>query len=295
MKLAILLAALAPLVTAKCPSVPTADDKFQLDAYLGRWYEVAKNAGFARIFERDGYCITADYSLNSDGSIKVDNGLSKGGPDGDRKDAIATAKQVSGAKLGVSFFLPSFDFSYQDYWVIDLEGSAEESYQVAMVWSCQTTLGIDNQNMWILSRTPTLPPGVTLDSLYAKASAMGVDVPALKMEENDFTGCVFSGVPVEASDSVFEGDYSDPNHPGCPRNINVSSDGMTGYVTGADGDEGSPDCANAVAWGPLDASINGDSIKIDFSPKGGPSDLTAEYDYKDGGVLFSDGNLWSKI
>jgi hypothetical protein len=66
-------------------------------------------------------------------------------------------------------------------------------------------------------------------------------------------------------------------------------------VSGEDGDEGSLDCANAVAWGPLEASINGMNIKIDFSPKGGPSDLTAEYDVEDDGILFSDGNLWAKI
>ena len=72
----------------------------------GKWYEVSKSSFFASIFERDGYCITAEYTDNGDGTIQVDNGLSKGGPDGERKDALATAKQLDGAALGVSFFLP---------------------------------------------------------------------------------------------------------------------------------------------------------------------------------------------
>lgn len=281
--------------SATCPDVPTADDKFVLDSYLGRWYEVAKNAGFARIFERDAYCITATYSGNEDGTIKVVNAQHKGSPDGDYEEAVATAKQVDGAKLGVSFFLPGYDFSYQDYWVVDLIGSAEEEYQVAVVYSCQTTLGFDNSNMWILSRTPTLPSGVTLDLLYSRAASLGIDVPSLKMIENDVNGCEY-GHPVPPSpSSIFDGSYSDPNHPGCARTVQVAGDGVTAAVYGEDGDEGSSDCANPVAWGPLEASVSGDAIKIDFSPKGGPSDLTAEYDHDDDGILFSDGNLWSKL
>ena len=290
--LAVLALSGLTFASAKCPNVPTADSKFVLPAYLGKWYEVSKNSGFARVFERDGYCITAEYSDNGDGTIKVDNGLSKGGPTGSRTDAIATAKQVDGAKLGVSFYLPSFDFSYQPYWVVDLVGSAEDGYDVAVVYSCSTTLGLfDNANVWVLSRTPALPTGITLDLLYGRLAANGVDVAALKMVSNDITGCY----PKAAMASVFDGDYSDPNHPSCRRSVSVSPDGLTAAVSGEDGDEGSNSCANPTAWGPLRGAIDGNSIKIDFSPKGGPSDLTASYDVDGEGIRFSDGNLWQKI
>ena len=45
--------------------------------------------------------------------------------------------------------------------------------------------------------------------------------------------------------------------------------------------------------------IEGRKLTVDFSPKGGPSDLTAEVDFspKDGsqGITFPDGNRWVKI
>jgi hypothetical protein len=114
--------------------------------------------------------------------------------------------------------------------------------------------------------------------------------------------CLFGVVPVDPSsspafsESVFAGSYSDPNHPGCARLVVLDGEGAGGaMVSGEDGDEGSEDCANPVPWGPLDAVIDGDSIEIDFSPKGGPSDLTASYDLDRDGILFSDGNLWAKL
>jgi len=78
---------------------------FDLEKYLGKWYEVARN-GFP--FERNLDNTTANYSRNSDGSIKVDNqGFNC--VTGEWKQAIGKAKP-SGlpdeAKLKVSFFGP---------------------------------------------------------------------------------------------------------------------------------------------------------------------------------------------
>jgi hypothetical protein len=143
----------------------------------------------------------------------VDNGQLVGGPDGKENHAIATGKQMdpdSPAKLGVSFFLPSQDFSYQDYWIVDLVGSAADSYQVAVVYSCETKLGfIDNSNMWILSRTPELPNGLTIEDMYDRARALNIDVEGLKMIENDITGC-FGATEMGSPDSVFDGEYVRP-------------------------------------------------------------------------------------
>ncbi|GMI44818.1 hypothetical protein TrCOL_g4310 [Triparma columacea] len=286
------LSLFASASAVSCPDFTTADDKFDLQAYMGKWYEVEKSSQFASIFERNGYCITAEYTDNNDGTVKVDNAFLKGGPDGDRTDAIATAKQIEGARLGVSFFLPKFDFSYQSYNVVSLEGTKDDGYDAALVYSCDVKFGlIKTESLWVLSRTPTLADSV-VDNFYEEAAGMGIDVEGLNMIRNDITGCYSSTL---GSTSVFDGSYSDPNHPGCGRTVEVASNGVDAAVYGEDGDEGSPDCANPVQWGPLAASVNGNNIKIDFSPKGGPSDLTAEYDSEDDGILFSDGNLWSKI
>lgn len=53
----------------KCPKVPVVEN-FDTYAYLGRWYEQEKYPFF---FELGGKCITADYSLNPDGTIGVLN------------------------------------------------------------------------------------------------------------------------------------------------------------------------------------------------------------------------------
>ena len=41
-------------------------------------------------------------------------------------------------------------------------------------------------------------------------------------------------------------------------------------------------------------TYEGKSINVDFSPKGGPKDVTATYSIA-GGLTFPDGNAWKKI
>mmetsp|Transcript_4603 Transcript_4603/g.11434 ORF Transcript_4603/g.11434 Transcript_4603/m.11434 type:complete len:166 (-) Transcript_4603:128-625(-) len=88
--------------------------------------------------------------------------------------------------------------------------------------------------------------------------------------------------------SVFEGEYSDPKHPGCKRQVDAD-----GRVSGTDG---TPGCEKGEAQKPwaLQGTIDDDGgrILIDFSPKGGPKDLVGVWTGK--GIAFPDGNLWSK-
>ena len=98
----------------------------------------------------------------------------------------------------------------------------------------------------------------------------------------------------EASDvSAMQGVYSDPNHPGCPRFLSVHSD-TTGSMYGTD------DCETLRDWwGPLPITINGYDILVDFSSKGGPSDLPGTYSIEDGSstgtITWDDGNMWSQL
>ena len=55
----------------KCPSV-SGSENFNLDSYLGKWYNIA-NSPFFWMSNKDR-CATAEYSLNNDGSIEVTNG-----------------------------------------------------------------------------------------------------------------------------------------------------------------------------------------------------------------------------
>ena len=90
------------------------------------------------------------------------------------------------------------------------------------------------------------------------------------------------------------GQYSDPNHPGCARTIITT--GRTTEVYGADaaGGEGiACDGTTDVAWGPLNGTLVIVKITVDFSPKGGPSDLSGIF--KDGAINWEDGNSWLQL
>ena len=74
----------------------------------------------------------------------------------------------------------------------------------------------------------------------------------------------------------FVGNYSDPNHPKCAREIYDQQDNVLALLRGSDaagGEGASCDGTTDVAWGPLNATIFGRKITVDFSPKGGPTNL----------------------
>lgn len=113
---------------------------FNLDRYLGRWYEIAR---FDHRFERGLDYVTAEYSLNDNGSIKVVN---RGFDDRDGRlhETVGKAKTTSTpGLLRVSFFL----FFYSDYNILALG----DNYDWVLLGSSST------KYLWIMSRTPTLP------------------------------------------------------------------------------------------------------------------------------------------
>ena len=94
---------------------------------------------------------------------------------------------------------------------------------------------------------------------------------------------------------IFTGCYTDTNHPQGWRWVSWTD------TYEADGDrigtcDGS-DTGVKQEWSlPASASESGstNSIVIDFSSKGGPSDLTGTWDAPKEGILWSDGNVWPK-
>ena len=79
------------------------------------------------------------------------------------------------------------------------------------------------------------------------------------LEQNSFI------VHAAAAKSVFEGQYNDPNHPGCLRKITVKNGLVT--IIGSDELDGSKQ------WIIQAKEDFPGTIFVDFSPKGGPSDL----------------------
>jgi apolipoprotein D and lipocalin family protein len=147
------VAALMSIVLNSCISIPkeaTAVTPFEKEKYLGTWYEIARMDFH---FERNLNNTTANYSMNPDGSIKVDNrGFNY--KTKEWKQAIGKARFVNDihlARLKVSFFGPF----YGGYNVIALD----TTYQYALV------AGNNLKYLWILSRKKTIPENVKLNYL----------------------------------------------------------------------------------------------------------------------------------
>ena len=128
--------------TTSLPEGAIAVKPFEKEKYLGMWYEIAR-LDFK--YEKDLSNTTATYTLNENGTIKVDN---QGYNTKTRKwvQAIGKAKFVgedNTAMLKVSFFGPF----YGGYNVIAID----PEYRYALV------AGDNLQYLWILSRDTTIP------------------------------------------------------------------------------------------------------------------------------------------
>ncbi|SMC45047.1 lipocalin family protein [Moheibacter sediminis] len=126
------------------PIKPSQDivQNFNVKKYAGKWYEIAR-LDFK--WEKGLSKVTAEYTLNEDGSIKVDN---KGfhAEDNEWRQSIGKAKFVNEANEGalkVSFFGPF----YSGYNVVKID----DEYKYVLVF------GESLDNMWILSREKTIP------------------------------------------------------------------------------------------------------------------------------------------
>lgn len=152
---------------AGCSTTPPDNVKvvtpFDLTRYLGQWYEIAR---LDHSFERDMNRVTAHYSLNPDGSVKV---LNRGFNTKEQAwdEAIGRAKLTQGPDKGalkVSFFGPF----YAGYFIVALD----TDYQWAMV------VGPDLSYFWILAREPVLDPAIKT-KLLAQARKLGVETDAI--------------------------------------------------------------------------------------------------------------------
>jgi apolipoprotein D and lipocalin family protein len=155
-----------------CTTIPRgamAVKSFDTKRYLGKWYEIAR-MDFR--FERNLNNTTARYSMNSDGTIKVDNrGFNY--VTGKWEQAVGKAKPAGDpgeARLKVSFFGPF----YSPYNVIALDSE----YQVALV------AGKNLKYLWILARQTTIPEEIKQNYLKM-AGDLGYDIEALIWVKHD--------------------------------------------------------------------------------------------------------------
>ena len=137
---------------------------FELDRYLGTWYELAR---LDHSFERGMSHVTANYSMRGDGGVSVVNRgfiISKGEWDEATGKAYFVGDNDVG-QLKVSFFGPF----YGAYNILELD---KDNYQYALV------AGPDRGYLWILARSPTLEPDIML-ALVDKARRFDFPVDEL--------------------------------------------------------------------------------------------------------------------
>jgi len=154
------------LVIGGCASMPEGVkpvDNFDLNRYLGTWYEIAR---LDNRFEKDMDNVSANYSLREDGKVKVVN---KGFKIEQEKWSSVTGKayQVEEGKgfLKVSFFGPF----YGSYVVFELD---QKNYDYAFV------TGNSRDYLWLLARTPEVSEKV-IDQFVKKAKALGYETDQL--------------------------------------------------------------------------------------------------------------------
>jgi apolipoprotein D and lipocalin family protein len=152
------------------PQGTSAVSGFEVDRYLGTWYEIAR---LDHRFERGLTNVTAEYTLQDDGGLRVVNrGFSTKTEEWD--EAVGKAYLVGSPDVGqlkVSFFGPF----YGGYNILELD---KEDYQYALV------AGPDRSYLWILARSPDLSES-KVQSLVEKARRLEFPVNDLIYVSHD--------------------------------------------------------------------------------------------------------------
>ena len=148
--------------------IPTVSN-FELNRYLGTWYEIARLP--MKHQPEDSTDISAVYSLNENGTVRVQNRcLDK---DKALDEAIAEATIVDGpnGKLEVSFLpegLRWIPFTKGDYWVLKIDAD----YNTVLVGEP------DLKYLWLLNRDVTLDEA-TKQEYLTYAESLGYDLSEL--------------------------------------------------------------------------------------------------------------------
>lgn len=168
-----MLAALLLPLLAGCTGLPDgveAVEGFELERYLGRWYEIAR---LDHRFERGLTSVTATYSLRDDGGVRVVN-RGYDVREGEWQEAVGKAYFVDEPQVGrlkVSFFGPF----YGGYNIIALD---RENYEYSLV------AGPNRSYLWILARSPELAPEI-VEQLVGKAERLDFPVDELIFVEQE--------------------------------------------------------------------------------------------------------------
>ena len=141
--------------------------QLDLQRYLGEWHEIARKP---LKFQKDcAYNVTANYSLNEKGNVKVENRCYKA--NGEMKNAIAEGfvqNPPANSKLKVSFLPKAIRWipvGRGDYWVLKID----QNYQHVLVGEP------DRKYLWLLSREKQ-PSQAVVNEYMNYAKSIGYDL-----------------------------------------------------------------------------------------------------------------------
>ncbi|TGD70816.1 hypothetical protein E4634_20635 [Mangrovimicrobium sediminis] len=164
LKILLLAGGLLALGGCRIETVPYVD----VPSYMGLWYQIAANPVF---FNEDLVGVTAEYSLNEDGTVKVINQGYKGTLDGEL-DRIEGEARVFNPRTNASLIVtfPDVpDFPFPNYLIVVLD---DAQYQYAVVTDpLQSTL-------FVLSRTPQMDPAL-YQNILSMLQAKEIDTSSL--------------------------------------------------------------------------------------------------------------------
>lgn len=152
------------------PQTVTPVENFDLNRYLGKWYEIARlDHSFERGLER----VTAEYSMRDDEGVSVVN---RGYSIEDREWKVAEGRayfveEENKGYLKVSFFGPF----YGSYVVFEID---REGYEYAFI------SGPDRSYLWLLSRTPKLQQEI-IEKFKRTSKERGFDTNKLIFVNHD--------------------------------------------------------------------------------------------------------------
>lgn len=147
---------------------PTTVSAVDLARYAGLWYEIGRLP--LRWEPADASDVTAEYTVNDDDTVTVDNRCLDDENEPTQSLGRARVADDDTAKLRVSFlpeFLRWIPFTEGDYWILKLD----DAYRTALVGSP------DRKYLWLLHRKPHLDDDAQ-DAYLSHAREQGYDLAA---------------------------------------------------------------------------------------------------------------------
>jgi apolipoprotein D and lipocalin family protein len=153
------------LLLGGCVSMPeniTPVDNFNIERYLGKWYEIAR---LDHSFERGLTSVSAEYSLRSDGGLRV---INRGYSQKENKWKEIEGKGYFVDRQDAGFLKVSFFGPFYGSYVFNLD----RDYSYALV------CGPDKSYLWLLARSPRINDDLK-KGLIDKAAERGFDTEKL--------------------------------------------------------------------------------------------------------------------